>query len=253
MGMDRKESNHERSPEFETAEGTGCSDAGRDHGISKGIARSTPHDDRIGCFHGVAPRRTDRAPVAGCGFRKPRLAHSPVACRNGGRCAENGSVSERRSRRRANRRIALGMEAALSIPRSRRLGICFSAHERPTALLAGDAVAVLRRASFATRQSDKARLVSHIPAHFRDAVERERRESESRTGTVAPCESESNDRRLHAGSRSAEARGAKQFGETCKEGRGFGDQAGLSGSNWIMKKNGDFVEVIYFVGVPDGI
>ncbi len=37
------------------------------------------------------------------------------------------------------------------------------------------------------------------------------------------------------------------------EGRGFGDQTGLSGSNWIMKKNGGFVEVYYFVGVPDGI
>jgi integrase len=38
-----------------------------------------------------------------------------------------------------------------------------------------------------------------------------------------------------------------------RKGRGLGDQAGLSGSNWIMKKNGDFGEVIYFVGVPDGI
>jgi hypothetical protein len=25
----------------------------------------------------------------------------------------------------------------------------------------------------------------------------------------------------------------------------------LSGSNWIMKKNGDFVEAFYFIGVPD--
>ncbi len=27
----------------------------------------------------------------------------------------------------------------------------------------------------------------------------------------------------------------------------------LSGPNWTMKENGDFAEVLYFVGVPDGI
>src|ERR1700678_3244228 len=41
MGMDGEESNHERSPERETTESTRCSDAGRDHGISQGTARST--------------------------------------------------------------------------------------------------------------------------------------------------------------------------------------------------------------------
>jgi hypothetical protein len=56
-----------------------------------------------------------------------------------------------------------------------------------------------------------------------------------------------------AGSRSTEARGAEQSGKAGAEGRGFGDQTGLSGSNWIMKKNGGFVEVYCFVGVPDGI
>jgi hypothetical protein len=35
--------------------------------------------------------------------------------------------------------------------------------------------------------------------------------------------------------------------------RGFGRPIRLNGSKWIMKKNGDFAEVIYFVGVPDGI
>jgi len=34
---------------------------------------------------------------------------------------------------------------------------------------------------------------------------------------------------------------------------GFGRQISLNGSKWIMKKKGDFVEVVYFVGVPDGI
>ena len=27
----------------------------------------------------------------------------------------------------------------------------------------------------------------------------------------------------------------------------------LTGPNWTMKKSGDFAEVLYFVGVPDGI
>jgi hypothetical protein len=66
-------------------------------------------------------------------------------------------------------------------------------------------------------------------------------------------ESESHDRHLHASSRSAETRGAGNLVQTGSERRGLGGQAGLSGSNWIMKKSGDFAEVLYFVGVPDGI
>ena len=69
----------------------------------------------------------------------------------------------------------------------------------------------------------------------------------------APRESESHDRRLHAGSRSAETRGTEQFGQIGKAGRRFGNQARLSGANWIMKENGDYAEPVYFVGVPDGI
>ena len=253
MGMDREESNHECSPERETAESTRCSDAGRNHGISQGIARSTPDDDRVGCFHWAAPRRTDRASVAGRGFRKPRLAHPSICSGDGGRCAENGSFSERRSAGRANGRISVGMETSFSIRKSRRLGICLSAHERPTALLARNAVAVLRQAGFATCQGDEASFVSHLSAHVWNAVERERRKSEGCTGIAAPCESESHDRRLHAGSRSTEARGTEQFGQIGKAGRGFGDQTRLSGSNWIMKKNSDLWKPVYFVGVPDGI
>jgi hypothetical protein len=53
------------------------------------------------------------------------------------------------------------------------------------------------------------------------------------------------------GPKKREAQG--KFGQTDSERRGFGDQAGLSGSNWIMKKSGDFAQALYFVGVPDGI
>jgi len=52
---------------------------------------------------------------------------------------------------------------------------------------------------------------------------------------AAPRESESHDRRLHAGSRSAEARGTEQFGQIGKAGRRSGNQARLSGSNWILE------------------
>jgi hypothetical protein len=191
--------------------------------------------------------------VAGCGFRKPHLAHTSIGSGDGGRCAENGSFSERRSARCANGRVAVGMETPFSVPKSGRLGICLAAHERPTALLAWNVMAILWQAGFAACQGDEASFVSHLSAHFWDAVERERRESQGCTGTASPCESESHDRRLHAGSRSTEARGTEQFGQTGEAGRGFGDQTRLTGSNWIMKKNGGFVEVYCFVGVPDGI
>jgi hypothetical protein len=46
---------------------------------------------------------------------------------------------------------------------------------------------------------------------------------------------------------------AEQFGQAGEAGHGFTDQTHLTGSNWIMKQNGDFAEVSYFVGVPDGI
>ena len=119
--------------------------------------------------------------------------------------------------------------------------------------VAAAARVILRQARFAACQGDETSFVSHLSAHFWDAPERERRESQGRTGTAAPCKSESHDRRLHAGSRSTEARGAEQSGKAGAEGRGFGDQTGLSGSNWITKESGGGVEVFYFVGVPDGI
>jgi hypothetical protein len=88
-----------------------------------------------------------------------------------------------------------------------------------TALLAWNVVAILWQAGFAACQGDEASFVSHLSAHFWDSLERERRESQGRTRTAAPCESESHDRRLHAGSRSTEARGAEQSGKAGAEGR----------------------------------
>jgi hypothetical protein len=55
---------------------------------------------------------------------------------------------------------------------------------------------------------------------------------------------ESDNRRLHAGCRSAETRSPEQSGQIGQKRQGIGRQIGLNGSKWIMKKNGDFVEVI---------
>jgi hypothetical protein len=186
-------------------------------------------------------------------FENPYLAHTSIGSGDGRRCTENGGFSERCSVGCTNGRVAVGMETAFSVRWSERLGIRLAAHERPTAVLARNVVAILRQAGFAACQGDEASFVSHLSAHLFDAAECKRGESQGRAGTASPRESESHDRCLHAGSRSTEARGTEQFGQTGAEGRGFGDQAGLSGSNWIMKRSGGIAEAVYFVGVPDGI
>ena len=114
-------------------------------------------------------------------------------------------------------------------------------------------MALLRQAGLETGWRDEASLVSHFPAHVWDATEREWRKLQGRAGTAASRKPESYYRRLHAGSGSAEARGAKQFGQTGTEGSDREGHVRLSGSNWIMKENGGISEVLYFVGVPDGI
>ena len=84
VGVDREESNHECSPERKTAESTRRSDSGRNHGISQRIARSTPDDDRTGCIHRAASRRTDRSSVGGRGFRESGLARPSICSCDGG-------------------------------------------------------------------------------------------------------------------------------------------------------------------------
>src|SRR5689334_14415816 len=114
-------------------------------------------------------------------------------------------------------------------------------------------MAVLRQTCPETSPDYQACELSHVQAHLWNASECEWREPEGRAGIVAACEPEGHDRCLHAGGRAAEARGAKQFGQASEKRLRFGNQVQLSGSSWIMKKNGGFAEVLYFVGVPDGI
>jgi len=244
LGMGGQESHHQRSSECKTAEVARHSDAGRDHGIPQGAARSAADHDRTGCLHGSASWRTDRSSMAGCGFRKSDPACSLLARGDGGRSAENGSVSQRRSVRCANSGVAVG---------PRRLGVRLPAYKGEATLLAGNAVAVLRKTGLKTRWGDEASFVSHIPAHVRNAFECQRRKPQGCSGTAASRESEGHDRRLHAGGQPAEARSTGQLGPAGEERRGFGSCVPLSGSNWIMKKNGGFAELLYFVGVPDGI
>jgi len=80
--------------------------------------------------------------------------------------------------------------------RSRRLGICLSAQERQAAVLARYALALLRQARGEAGRSEQACLVSHVPAHLRDAPQCERGECESRAGASAPCQHESHDRQI---------------------------------------------------------
>lgn len=63
-----------------------------------------------------------------------------------------GETSLKRPAGRANGRISMGMEAPFSKRKSGRLVVCLSAHEKPTALSARHAVAVLRRAGLRTCQ-----------------------------------------------------------------------------------------------------
>ncbi len=51
------------------------------------------------------------------------------------------------------------------------------------------------------------------------------------------------------GGESPEARTPEQ---ACEDGHKK-DRFGLTGPNWTMKKNGDFSDVVYCIGVPDGI
>ena len=169
MGVGRQESNQQSSTERETAECTRRFDSGRDRGIPEGIVRSTSDDDRAGCFHRSASRRTDRPPMAGYRFRKLNPASSTISCSYGREHAENRGISQGRTTRRANGRMPLGVEGPLSISRSERLGVCFSTYEGQTAILAWNTLAVLCIASPEKGGNHQARLVSHFPAHIWDS------------------------------------------------------------------------------------
>lgn len=53
LGVGGPQSDHERSPECKATESTRHPSSGRDLCNSEGVARTSPHHDRVGCFHGL--------------------------------------------------------------------------------------------------------------------------------------------------------------------------------------------------------
>jgi hypothetical protein len=123
------------------------------------------------------------------------------------------------------------------------------------ALSVGHTVAILRSTGPQSRKGEQEGDLPHVPTHLWNAPERERRKCQGCSGTSSSREFKSDDRRLYAGGQLTKTRGSEQArkhgyerSRSCEIARNL-----LSGPNWTMKENGDFVEVIYFVGVPDGI
>jgi len=253
MGMDGEESNHERSPERETTESTRCSDAGRDHGISQGTARSTPHDDRAGRFPGLR-----RGELIGLRWQDVDFENLILHIRRSVVAMVEGAPKTEASLKD----VPLDAQTAESLWAWRRLSpypspgdwVFASPHMKgrqpywPGTLWRYYGKPALQRAkvtkqvSYHTFRHTFGTLLNANGENPKVVQELLRHASLKVTTDV-----------YMQAVGSTEARGAEQSGKAGAEGRGFGDQTGLSGSNWIMKKNGGFVEVYCFVGVPDGI
>src|SRR5215469_12980400 len=126
------------------------------------------------------------------------------------------------------------MEAELSIHRTSRLGVCRTAQEGQTAVLARYTLALLRQARGTASRGEQAHLISHVPSYFRNAPQCQRRKCESGAGAPAPRQHEGHHRRLHASSQSAEARSAEQAGPDGPEKSGL---SRLSGPYWTITPN----------------
>jgi hypothetical protein len=248
VGMGGQKSNYQCSSKRKTAKGTGRSDSGGNLSDSRRVARSSSDDDRTGCVHRITSRRTHRSPLGGCGFRATRPSRPEIGSCHGGGSAENGGITKRCAVGRANCRVAFCVAADVPIPWCGRLGICITGNERQTAVLARHAMEVLRQACTETGRNHQTRDVSHFPTHVWNAPERKRGEPKGRARAASSREHEGDHRRLYAGCQSSEAGGSKQAGED-----GHEDCFSLTGPNWTMKKTGDTAELLYFVGVPDGI
>jgi hypothetical protein len=120
--------------------------------------------NRIRRVHWVASRRIDRTSMGRRRFRGTGLTRSPIGRRDGGRGSQDGSFPEGRSLGRANCRSIVGVEADCSTSGSWRLGVCLSACEGQTAILARNTVAISRQARCETCKGNKARVLSQISA-----------------------------------------------------------------------------------------
>jgi hypothetical protein len=82
-------------------------------------------------------------------------------------------------------------------------GVCLCSHKGQASLLAGDPVALLRSTGDQAGEGHKENHLSHLSAHVWNAPQCQWREFQGGAGTVAPCESERNHRRIHAGGKPA--------------------------------------------------
>jgi hypothetical protein len=133
--------------------------------------------------------------------------------------------------------ITVPMETGLRIHKAWKLGVCFSSHERHSAIVAGNTVALLQPPYIEAGCNNEACDVSHVPAHVWNASECEWGECQSRSGVVTSRQPQGYDRCVYAGRNSSEAGSPKQAG---KDGHGSGaygrKDVGLTGPNWTMTK-----------------
>src|SRR5581483_1570697 len=252
MGMDREESNSKCSPEREATKDSSGSRSRRDYGNSQRAAQSASHDGRAGRLHRLASRRTYWASMGGRGFRESGLAYQKVTGGNGRRSAQDRSVSQRGSIRHTVSGIAVPMETGLPIHGACKLGVCLSAHERHSTILARNVVALLWPSCIEACWNNEACDVSHVPAHVWNAPERQWRKRQGGSRIAASRQPEGHDRCVHAGRQSAKTRSPKQADKD-GHGKNGGKGVGLTGPNWTMTKNQDFLQVLWNLGVPDGI
>src|SRR5215469_9903445 len=248
VGMGGQESHYQRSAKCEKAESARRSNRGGDCGDPGRAAQPSSHDDRTGCLHWTPSRRTHRVTMGGCGLRGARSSRPQIGRRNGGGCAENGSVSKGRSVGRANRTIVVLVETDLHLSRAAELGLRLARDEGQATILAHHAMALLRQTCTKEGGGHEEHELAHVSAHVRGTPEGEWRESEGCAGTTPSRQSKGDDRRLHAGGQSAEAGNTKQIGADGTE----ENRVRVAGPNWTMKKNGGVSEFLCFVGVPEG-
>ncbi len=163
--------------------------------------------------------------------------------------AQDGSIGERCSSRRSVGRIIAEVEAIQFLQWGHRLGFCFSDDERQTALVAGNAVMLLRAPGGEGCGHREASRFSHFQAHLYNAAHSEQRGCEGSTGATASCEQSHHARLVCASLHAGEAIGAKQArGSRAAKRQG----TGLSGPNWTMKEDRRCLQVPEKHGGDDG-
>jgi hypothetical protein len=142
-------------------------------------------------------------------------------------------------------------QSAHSSHLQRETGLCEPREKRQAAVLAKFNLPRLHQARGRGYRAQEADRLAYLSAHIWDDLECQRGKSQSHSGTSASRESPSHDGHVRSGCEQREARGAEQGGQTAFA--RSGEKAGVSGRLWTRGKTSRILEVVYFVGVPDGI